>query len=36
MVDRTPKGYIIGKMAHIGVSPPGLSGNINLGKTIIH
>lgn len=30
------KGYIIGKMGHIGVSPPGPSGNINWGKTIFY
>lgn len=27
------KGYIIGKSQHIGVSPPGPSGNINWGRT---
>lgn len=27
--------YIIGKMASVGVSPPGPSGNINWGKTIL-
>ncbi|MFZ7132902.1 MAG: hypothetical protein ACOWWR_11130, partial [Eubacteriales bacterium] len=28
--------YIIGKMGHIGVSPPGPSGNINWGQTIFY
>jgi len=30
------KGYIIGKMGHIGVSPPGPSGNISWGQTIFY
>jgi RHS repeat-associated protein len=30
------KGYIIGKMFQLGGSPPGLSGNINIGTTIFY
>ena len=36
MIARVEHGYIIGKSLHIGFSPPGVSGNVNRGKTFFY